>query len=234
MQGLEGKVIIVTGANGNLGSAVARGVVVAGARAVLACRGRNTLERDFGGNHSVSIIDGVNLTDPAATNDCVAQAVARFGRIDGIVSTVGGFAFAEIANDSYETWQRMFAMNVQTAFNICRAALPGMTARGDGAIVLIGATAALKAPSGISAYAASKSGIMRLTESLSAEVKATGVRVNCVMPGTIDTPQNRDAMPDADRSRWVTPAALADVILFLLSDAATAMTGALIPVTGKG
>jgi NAD(P)-dependent dehydrogenase (short-subunit alcohol dehydrogenase family) len=234
MRGLEGNVILVTGATGNLGGAVAKGALAAGAKVALAGRSLASLERSFAEGETVALIPDVDLTDAESTRRYIDQAVTRFGRIDGLISTVGGFAFANMADDSYETWDRMISMNVRSAFQVCQSVLPVMKRQGAGAIVLTGATAALKAPGGLSAYAASKSAVMRLTESLSEEAKRDGLTVNCVMPGIIDTPQNRSDMPDADRTGWVSPEAIADVMLFLVSDAARAVTGALIPVTGKG
>jgi NAD(P)-dependent dehydrogenase (short-subunit alcohol dehydrogenase family) len=128
----------------------------------------------------------------------------------------------------------MFAMNLRTAVASCKAALPALLESGRGRIVNIGAGAAAKGRAGMGAYTASKAGVQRLTESLADELKDRGVTVNAILPGTIDTPRNRADMPDADFSRWVAPAAIAEVILFLASDAAAAVTGAAIPVTGRG
>ena len=234
MQGLEGKVILVTGASGNLGGVVAERAVVAGARVAVTDRAAAKLKVRFAESDSIKLFPGVELANSASCADYVEKTVARFGRVDGLISTVGGFAFTNVSEDSYETWERMLTMNVKTAFHVSQAALPAMKANGSGSIVLTGATAALKAPGGVSAYAASKSGVMRLAESLADEVKGEGIRVNAVMPSLIDTPENRAAMPDADRSGWVSPEEISDVMLFLISDAARAVTGALIPVTGKG
>jgi NAD(P)-dependent dehydrogenase (short-subunit alcohol dehydrogenase family) len=234
MQGLEGKVILVTGASGNLGGVVAERAVAAGARVAVTDRAAAKLKVRFAESDSIKLFPGVELANSASCADYVEKTVARFGRVDGLISTVGGFAFTNVSEDSYETWERMLTMNVKTAFHVSQAALPAMKANGSGSIVLTGATAALKAPGGVSAYAASKSGVMRLAESLADEVKGEGIRVNAVMPSLIDTPENRAAMPDADRSGWVSPEEISDVMLFLISDAARAVTGALIPVTGKG
>ena len=234
MQGLDGKVILVTGASGNLGGTVAERALAAGARIAATDRAAEKLTARFSDGENVALFPGIELADAASCADYVAKTVARFGRVDGLISTVGGFAFANVADDSYETWERMLTMNVKTAFHVSQAAVPAMKTNGGGSIVLTGATAALKAPGGVSAYAASKSGVMRLAESLANEVKGDGVRDNAIMPSIIDTPQNREAMPDADRAGWVTPQEIADVMLFLVSDASRAVTGALIPVTGKG
>jgi NAD(P)-dependent dehydrogenase (short-subunit alcohol dehydrogenase family) len=234
MSGLKGKVILITGASGNLGGAAAERALAAGARVAVTDRAAANLKARFSDGADVALYPGVELADAASCADYVAQTSARFGRVDGLISTVGGFAFTNVADDTYATWERMLTMNVKTAFHVSQAALPAMRAAGGGSIVLTGATAALKAPAGVAAYAASKSGVMRLAESLANEVKGDGIRVNAVMPSIIDTPQNREAMPDADRTGWVTPEEIADVMLFLVSDAARAVTGALIPVTGKG
>jgi NAD(P)-dependent dehydrogenase (short-subunit alcohol dehydrogenase family) len=234
MQGLEGKVILVTGASGNLGGVVAERAVAAGAQVAVTDRAVENLKARFSPSNSMALFPGVELADAASCADYVEKTVARFGRVDGLISTVGGFAFSNVSDDSYATWERMLTMNVKTAFHVSQAVLPAMKANGSGSIVLTGATAALKAPGGVSAYAASKSGVMRLAESLADEVKGEGIRVNAVMPSLIDTPENRAAMPDANRNLWVSPEEIADVMLFLVSDAARAVTGALIPVTGKG
>ncbi len=234
MSGIKDKVILVTGASGNLGGAVAERALAAGARVAATDRAADALKARFTESAQIALFPGLELADAASCADFVTRSAERFGRVDGLVSTVGGFAFANVGDDSYATWERMLTMNVKTAFHISQAALPAMRAAGGGSIVLTGATAALKAPGGVSAYAASKSGVMRFAESLANEVKGDGIRVNAIMPSIIDTPQNREAMPDADRTGWVTPEEIADVMLFLISDAARAVTGALIPVTGKG
>ncbi|MFP5435849.1 MAG: SDR family oxidoreductase, partial [Alphaproteobacteria bacterium] len=153
-------------------------------------------------------------------------------QLDGLVNIAGGFAWETVADGSVATWDRLYAMNVRTALIASRALLPLLTASG-GAIVNIGAAAATKAAAGMGAYAASKSGVARLTEALAEEVKAQGVRVNAILPSILDTPANRADMPDADFGNWVTPTQLAGVAAFLLSPAADAITGALIPVTGR-
>ena len=166
--------------------------------------------------------------------EIVARAIDRYGRIESVIHTVGGFAAAPIAKSGAELWERMFRLNAVTTVNMFQAAIAEMRRRGSGSLVAIGAGAALNAPSGLSAYAASKSAVLRLVESFAAELKPTGIRVNAILPGTIDTPQNRAAMQGADTSAWVTTAQLAEVAAFLISDAASGITGALVPVTGRG
>jgi 3-oxoacyl-[acyl-carrier protein] reductase len=162
----------------------------------------------------------------------VDVAAAHFGRLDALVNIAGGFAFETIADGDPKTWQRLYAINVTTALNASRAAIPHLVASGAGRIVNVGAMAALQAGSGMGAYAASKAGVHRLTEALAAELKGK-VTVNAVLPTIIDTPANRRDMPKADFATWVTADELANVILFLASDGASAVTGALLPVRGR-
>ena len=234
MGGLAGKTVLVTGAAGNLGRAVAAGALAAGANVALTDRSAALLEERFADGGNIALFETPDLSDDAAAGGLVARTVERFGRLDAAISTVGGFAFANVADDSRATWERMAMLNVYTALAVSRAALPALKAAGGGAIVLVGAAAGLRAPAGVAAYAASKSAVMRLAESLAEECRADGVRVNCVLPTTMDTPENRAAMPDADRSGWVSPESIADTMLFLASDAARAVTGALVPVSGAG
>ncbi|MBM3488682.1 MAG: SDR family oxidoreductase, partial [Alphaproteobacteria bacterium] len=170
---------------------------------------------------------------PAAAARAVARAEGAGGRLDIVVNTVGGFRGGRnVADEDLATWDQLFAINLRTALNMVRAALPGMIGRGGGRIVNIGAGAALAGIGGLAAYGAAKSAVMRLTESLGAETRGTGVTVNAVVPSIIDTPENRAAMPEADVRTWVSPAAIADVIIFLASPRSRAITGANIPVFG--
>ena len=177
-------------------------------------------------------LGGVDLTDPASARAAVDAAAAHFGRLDALLNVAGGFVW-QTTDDAEPAWDRMFALNLSTALNASRAALPHLKASPEGRIVNVGANGALKAAAGMGAYAASKSGVHRLTESLAEELKSTAVTVNAVLPSILDTEQNRKDMPDADPSKWVAPADLARVILFLASPEARAITGALVPVTGK-
>lgn len=158
--------------------------------------------------------------------------VAHFGKLDALINIAGGFAFEAVAEGDPRTWQHMYALNVLTALNASRAAIPHLVASASARIVNIGAIGALQAGAGMGAYAASKAGVHRLTEALAAEWKGK-ITVNAVLPSIIDTSANRASMPKADFTKWVTPQELADVILFLVSDAASAVTGALLPVSGR-
>lgn len=230
-------VVIVTGAGGNLGAAAVELLAARGSRLVAMDRTRSSLDRVLGriGSPERHLgVPGVDLGDPAACVALVEQALDRFGRIDGLVHTVGTFAMADIDHADPAHWQHLFAANLLTALNMCRAVVPAMRRAGRGSIVTIGAAGAARGGKGMAAYASSKSAVLRLTESLADELKLQGVRANCVMPSTIDTPQNRAAMPNADTSRWVTPAQIAEVIAFLLSDAGAGVNGAAVPVAGRG
>ena len=164
--------------------------------------------------------------------EAIDAVVAHFGRLDVLINIAGGFAFETVADGDPKTWQRMYALNVLTALNASRSAIPHLVASGAGRIVNVGAMGALQAGAGMGAYAASKAGVHRLTEAFAAEWKGR-ITVNAVLPSTIDTAANRASMPKADFAKWVTPQELANVILFLASDAASAVTGALLPVAGR-
>jgi len=204
--------IIVTGASGALGQEVCN---------VLAENGL-----------VVAPIQGVDLTDADAAQKAIDEVASRAGSIRGLVNVAGGFAWETVMDGDISTWDRMWAMNVQTALNACRSTIPFLEA-GHGSIVNIGSTAAARAEFGKGAYAAAKSGVARLTESLAEELKSKAIRVNAVLPSIIDTPANRKDMPDADFDSWVTTQELANVIAFLLSDKASGITGVLVPVTGR-
>jgi NAD(P)-dependent dehydrogenase (short-subunit alcohol dehydrogenase family) len=222
--------VIVTGGFGILGEAVAQGFAAAGdkvARIDFAPSPRSPLAGAFD-------IGGIDLTDAASTQAALDQIISAHGGIDVLVNVAGGFAWETLEGGTIATWAKMQAMNLTTTATITQFALPALKASQAGRIVNIGAGAALKAGAGMGAYAASKSGVHRLTEALAEELAGSGVTVNAILPSTIDTPTNRADMPDADFATWVQPAAIADVIAFLASDAARAITGALIPVTRGG
>ena len=149
-----------------------------------------------------------------------------------MINVAGGFRWETVADGDASTWRKLFEMNVGTTLNASKAVIPYLIEQGGGSIVNVGANGAVKAGAGMGAYAASKSGVHRLTEALAEELKEHGIRVNAVLPSMIDTPTNRADMPAADFSKWVAPSDLAEVVLFLASDAAKAITGALIPVMG--
>jgi len=225
---MDGKVIVVTGASGALGKVVAETALARGARIA----GVDHASTRIPATENRIELGGVDLSDSAAARKAIDAIMAHFGRLDALVNIAGGFAFETVADGDPATWQRMYALNVLTALNASRSALPHLLASGAGRIVNVGAMGALQAGSGMGAYAASKAGVHRLTEALAAEWKGR-ITVNAVLPSTIDTPANRASMPRADFAKWVTPQELAEVILFLVSDAASAVTGALLPVSGR-
>jgi NAD(P)-dependent dehydrogenase (short-subunit alcohol dehydrogenase family) len=236
MLDLRERIVIVTGAAGNLGQAVSRGFLSADAHVVLVDRSPDRLLEQY-----PSLVDSpthmlatsVDQTEQASVQEMVDQVLERFGQIDVLANTVGGYrAGTPVHETSLQDWEFMLDLNARTAFIISRAVVPAMLEQAYGKIVHVGSRAALQGNARAAAYSAAKSAVVRLTESLSRELKRQGINVNCVLPGTIDTPGNRAAMPDADHSRWVTPEALTDVIMFLASDAARAIHGAAIPVYG--
>jgi NAD(P)-dependent dehydrogenase (short-subunit alcohol dehydrogenase family) len=225
---MDGKVIVVTGALGALGKVVAASALKRGARVA----GVDHAASHVAATPNRIELGSVDLTDAAQAGNAIDAAASHFGKLDALINIAGGFAFETIAEGDPKTWQRMYALNVLTALNSSRSAIPYLAASPSGRIVNVGAMGALQAGSGMGAYAASKAGVHRLTEALAAEWKGR-ITVNAVLPSTIDTPANRASMPRADFGKWVTPQELADVILFLASDAASAVTGALIPVSGR-
>jgi 3-oxoacyl-[acyl-carrier protein] reductase len=225
---MNGKVVVVTGASGALGKVVAETALARGARVA----GVDHAASQIPATASRIELGGVDLSDAAAAKEAIEAVAAHFGSCDALINIAGGFAFETVAEGDAKTWQRMYALNVLTALNASRAAIPHLAASSAGRIVNIGAIGALQAGSGMGAYAASKAGVHRLTEALAAEWKGR-ITVNAVLPSTIDTPANRASMPKADFGKWVTPLELAEVILFLVSDAASAVTGALLPVSGR-
>jgi NAD(P)-dependent dehydrogenase (short-subunit alcohol dehydrogenase family) len=226
------RVYAITGAFGVLGAAVATAAAAQGVRLALIDFAKQPPAGLPSGDH-VLALGGVDLTDPASTHAAVDAIVAKFGGLDVLINVAGGFRWEMHEGGDPETWSKLFQMNVQTASNAIRASLAALKASGSGRIVNVGANGAVKAGVGMGPYAASKAGVHKLTEALAEELKASGVTVNAVLPSILDTPVNRADMPDADVSTWVTPQDLSAVILFLASEQARAVTGALVPVTGK-
>lgn len=223
---LAGKHIAVTGAFGSLGAAMVQAALAAGAK--VAAIDRADAPAD---THGVRAFGGVDLADTAQAKTAIDAAAKAMGGLDALVNIAGTFRFETLADGSPETFDLLYRINLRTAVAASKAALAHLP--DGGRIVNIGAASAFKGNAGVAAYAASKSGVMRFTESLAEELKPRGITVNAVLPSVIDTPPNRKDMPKADFGKWVKPAQLADVIVFLLSDQASAITGALIPVVGR-
>ncbi len=224
----EAPVYLVAGAAGNLGRRTMDVLARRGAR--LAGADRSAAPGDIG---ATLWLEGADFFDPAACDALVAAVIDRYGRLDGVAHVVGGFATAAAAEAAPELWEQMFRLNTLTTLNVFRAALPPMRAARNGSLVAVGANAAQHAPASFGPYAASKAAVLRLVEAFAAELKADSVRVNAVLPGTMDTPQNRAAMPNVDPARWVRPEEVAEAIAFLLDSAASGVTGAAVPVPGR-
>ncbi|MFN3537121.1 MAG: SDR family NAD(P)-dependent oxidoreductase [Brevundimonas sp.] len=220
-------VIVITGGHGALGSAVAKAAGEAGWTVAIIDHARHGAE---GADMTLS---GVDLTEAGQAMQVMQAIAEQLGRIDALLNIAGGFVWQTTEDGDPAAWGRMHALNVTTTLNASRAALPWLKQAPDGRIVNVGAAGAQKAAAGMGAYAASKAGVHRLTESLAEELKDTSVTVNAVLPSIIDTPANRADMGEENAHKWVKPADLAAVMLFLASPAARAITGALIPVTGR-
>ncbi|MFA4893619.1 SDR family NAD(P)-dependent oxidoreductase [Brevundimonas sp.] len=221
------RVIAITGGHGALGRAVVEAALADGLKVAIIDHAAGQSAPD-----GVLELGGVDLTDPASAAKAIDAVAAHFGRLDALLNIAGGFVW-QTTEDPEPAWARMFALNLTTALNASRAALPHLKRSDEGRIVNVGAHGALRAAAGMGAYAASKSGVHRLTEALAEELKSTSVTVNAVLPSILDTDQNRRDMPDADPATWVQPSDLARVMLFLASPDSRAVTGALVPVTGR-
>lgn len=229
----KNKVVMITGAAGNLGQAVAATFAAAGASLVLVDLNAAVLADRYQREQAPHFCLAADLTDPASIRAAAIEAGQRFGRIDALCNIAGGFRMGECVHEtSAQTWSLMMNMNVMTMLNTVQAVVPLMLAAGSGKIVNIGAGAGQKGQAQMGAYSAAKSAVIRLTESMAAELREKHINVNCVLPSIIDTPQNRADMPDADPARWVAPTDLAKTILFLCSEDSRAIHGAALPITG--
>ena len=225
--------VVITGAAGNLGHAVAAAFAAASANLVLLDLNEDALKKTPTTGAGDVLRQRVDLSDAASIAAAVNAAVARFGRIDALCNLAGGFHMGEKVHEMpADKWDFMMELNAGSVLRMAQAVVPHMLKAGGGKIVNIGANSALSGKAEMGAYIASKSAVIRLTESMAAELRGHNINVNCVLPSIIDTPQNRAAMPKADPAKWVAPEALADVLLFLCSPAARAIHGAAIPVVG--
>jgi NAD(P)-dependent dehydrogenase (short-subunit alcohol dehydrogenase family) len=230
----SGQTIIVTGASGNLGSAIARLLSRHGANLLLADMNQEKLTSIARESTTpLAVIAAADIRTAAGCAAIAEAALRRFGRIDGLANTVGGFKLAGITAGAADDWTMLFDLNALSALRLSEAVLPIMASQRYGRVVHIAAGAGQRSFAGASVYAASKAALLRITEAISEEHKADGVTANCVMPGTMKTPQNAAAMPDADQSTWVEPESVAALVAFLLSKDAMAVTGASIPATGR-
>ena len=227
------RTVLLAGAAGTLGLAAAKVFAQEGAQLVLLDRTpiSEAALAALAPAHCLSI--ALDLFDASKVGNTVEQAIARFGRIDVLCNLTGGFAMGDAVHETSDsTWDFLHDINVRTLRNTARAVVPHMLRQGGGKIVNVGAYSAQRGLAGMGAYIAAKSEVLRITEAMSAELRMKNINANCVLPTILDTPQNRADMPDSDPQRWVHPQDLAKVIAFLASDAARAIHGAGLPVTG--
>lgn len=231
---LAGKVAVVTGGTGALGQAVTLRLLGGGASVtvpyVVDAERDRLLAAVAGGNRERLLLVRSDVTDDAAMRDLAATLKTRHGRIDVLVTLVGGFAPGGLLETDAGTWERMLALNLTATFTAARAMVPAMVAGGGGCVVTIGSRAVTPPAGGFIAYTVAKAGVIAFTQALAVELRGSGVTANCVLPSTMDTPANRAAMPDADRSGWVPVESVAEAIAFLAGDAARHVTGALITI----
>jgi NAD(P)-dependent dehydrogenase (short-subunit alcohol dehydrogenase family) len=231
---VRGRVVLVSGGTGALGQSICVAFLGAGATVcvpyVVPEEQKRLLARVAPGDAARLELAHVDVTDEAAVNAHVAQITAKHHRLDALVNAVGGFAGGDLASTSLAEWNRMMTLNLTTAVVGCRAVLPEMTRSRYGRIVNVASRAVVPPQGGFIAYTVSKAAVITLTQALAQEARPHGITVNAVLPSTMDTPANRAAMPDADRSGWVTTEAVARVIAFLASENAAAISGAAVPV----
>ena len=231
---MRGRVAVVTGGTGALGQAIVARCLAVGASVwvpwVVEAEHQALLERFKGEAAGRVEAREVDVTDEAAATAFTAEVVAKAGRLDVLVNAVGGFAGGDLLSTAVADWERMLRLNLTSAFVSCRAALPPMVRAHYGRVVNIASRAVVPPAGGFIGYTVSKAGVITLTQALAQEVRAQGITVNAVLPSTMDTPANRTAMPEADRSSWVTTDQVAAVVAFLAGDDASAITGAAVPV----
>ena len=225
--------VIVTGAAGSLGRAIAQLFMQADARLILVDVDQAALARAFAGTSAEHERVTANLTDAASTDAALSAVLRRLGPADVLCNIAGGFTMGPAVHETADqVWRHLMDLNVATVINSCRAVVPGMIEARRGKIVNVAAAGAFKGAAAMGAYAASKNAVARLTESMSMELREHGINVNAVAPSIIDTGPNRSAMPDADPARWVTADDLARVVRFLAGPDAAAIHGAVVPVVG--
>lgn len=221
---LNKKVVLITGGSGALGQTVVPAFVQAGARVVSAVR------RSSASQAKDQVEIEVDVTNEEDVQKLVGEVIRKEGCIDALINLVGGFALGPVIETDASLWQRMLALNLTSAFLLSKAVLPHMQQRRTGRIVHVAARAAMEPFPGAAAYIVSKSGLVALIRVLAMELTGSGVTVNGILPATVDTPANRRSMPDTDPSKWVRPESLAQALIFLASDEADQISGAVMPV----
>lgn len=230
------RVAVVTGGTGAVGRVVARELAAAGATVIVPYRNEEAFARlrsEVG--DLVTRLEGqeTDITDESQVDRFVSTILSRHGRIDFLVNLAGGYAGGAFTSSGIDLWDQMFRANLRTALLMTHAVLPHLLGRGEGRVVTIGSRSALEPSTNASAYAASKAAVITMTQSVAREIRTSGVTINCLAPSTIDTEANREAMPKGNPARWVEPIQLASLILYLCSDAASAINGAVIPIYGQ-
>lgn len=226
---MKGKVVLITGANGGLGTPVTQALLDAGA--TVAGLSRKIEQSEFNSPAFMAISAEISSGDVAKA--AVENVVARFGKLDVVVHTVGGFAGGQtVAQTDDATFQHMFDINLNSAFYLLRAAIPHVRKSAAGRIIAIGSRAAVDPGPGVGAYSASKAALVSLIRTIAAENRDAGMTTNVILPGTMDTPANRKAMPKADFSKWVQTENVASLVLWLAGDAAKDVNGAVLPIYG--
>lgn len=226
---MQGRIVLVTGANGGLGRSVTQAFLEAGATVV--GTSRKIQASEFRSSNFIAI--AAELSKPESAKNLVDEVVGRLGKMDVVAHTVGGFAGGQsVAETDDETFQRMMDMNLNSTFHILRATIPVLRKTGAGRIVAIGSRAALEPGANVGAYSASKAAMVSLIRTVAAENKDAGMTANAILPGTMDTPSNRAAMPKADFSKWVRTETVAGLVVWLARDAGKDVNGAVIPVYG--
>jgi len=227
---MKGKVVLVTGANGGLGAYVTQAFLDAGATVIGSSR--KIKQSDFNNPNFTALPAEISTREGAQT--LVDQVVARFGKLDALAHTVGGFAGGQSIVDTDDTtFQRMLDLNLNCVFHILRAAVPSLRKTGNGRVIAIGSRAALEPGAGVGAYSASKAAMVSLIRTVALENKDAGLTANTILPGTMDTPANRRAIPNADVSKWVQPATVAELVVWLAGETGKDVNGSVIPVYGK-
>lgn len=236
MSEFKDRVAVITGASGNLGSAIAKKLINSGSKLALVDRNLEILQELYEGlinPENTMFIAPADVLNKSFVDTMVTNILNRFRKIDILVNTVGGYRAGSPTHEtSLEAWDFMHNLNARSVFISSSAVIPAMLKQNSGKIVNIASRAALIGSANAAAYSASKSAVIKITESMSAELKSSGINVNCIIPGTLDTIQNRQAMPEADFASWVDPDSIADLILFLASDASRDIHGAAVPVYG--
>jgi NAD(P)-dependent dehydrogenase (short-subunit alcohol dehydrogenase family) len=227
---MKGKVVLVTGANGGLGAYVTQAFLDAGATVI--GTSRKIQQADFDNPNFTALAAEISTRE--GTKTLLDQVVARFRKLDVLAHTVGGFSGGQSIVDTDDlTFQRMFDLNLNCVFHILRAAVPPLRSTGNGHIIAIGSRAALEPGTGVGAYSASKAAMVSLIRTVALENRDAGLTANVILPGTMDTPANRKAIPNADVSKWVRPSSIAELVVWLASEAGRDVNGSVIPVYGR-